>query len=313
MKKRISATFFVLKNHTFFKTVIYKLFCKKDVNIDSPEIQNKEAQHFFNYKYNCSNPKTFNEYLGWIKFNYSNELWEKCADKLGLKSFLSNLNLGKNIPNTLAIYNDISEINLEELPEQFVLKTNHDSGTVFICNKENTDFNYVFSKLDESMKRNYSKNGEWVYSRIKQKIFAEQLITPICSNEELIDYKFFVYNGKFEWGFTAQNRKKDCRFCVFEKDFKIQDVDYIYLRPNKKNLPKKPVHFDDMVKIAELIGKYFWFVRVDFYDTNNGPVIGELTFFSQSGLGPFTKKEFDIRYGRLFENTPFYSLISKNK
>ncbi|GEM_PF-5726119 len=311
MRKKTSAAIFALKNHTFFKTFIYKIFRKMNRSIDSPIIQNKEAKYRFNYNYDCAHPKTFNEYLGWIKFNYFNELWCECADKLGAKSFLNKIHLQQYTPKTLAIYNDVNEIALSELPDRFVLKTNHDSGSVFVCDKKTTNFNYVFSKLNESIKKNYSKNGEWVYSKIKPRIFAEQLIVPINGDKDLIDYKFFVYNGKFEWGFTAQNRKIDCRFCVFEDDFAIQNVDYIYLMPRKKDMPHKPLHFDKMIEISEMIGKYFWFVRVDFYDTTSGPVIGELTFFSQSGLGSFTNKNFDYKYGRLFEETPFFSLINK--
>lgn len=311
MKKRVSSIIFTLKNHTFFKKVFYKMTQKKDVNIDSPIAQNNEAKHLFHYKYDCMRPRTFNEYLGWIKFNYSNELWERCADKLKAKEYLEKLGLKQYIPKTLAIYDSTDCIDLTMLPNNFVLKTNHDSGTVFLCDKKTTNFDYVFLKLKESLEKIYNKNGEWVYSKIKPQIFAEELISPSCNNTEVIDYKFFIYNGKYEWGFTAQNRKKDCRFCVFEKDFEIQQVDYIYLRPNKKNLPTKPPHFDEMIRIAELIGKHFWFVRVDFYDTNNGPKIGELTFFSQSGLGPFTDNNFDFKYGCLFKKTPFYQLIKK--
>lgn len=312
MKKKSSSTIFAIKNHTFLKSVFYKLFSRKDLPISSPLIQNKEAKHLFNYKYDCLNPKTFNEYLGWIKFNYSNSLWEKCADKLGAKEYLTELNLQRYVAKTIAIYDNVDDIDLEILPEQFVLKTNHDSGSVFVCDKKTTDFSHVFQRLAISLKNKYSSNGEWVYSNIKPRVFAEELMIPLNNKLKLIDYKFFVYNGKFEWGFTGQNRDEDCRFCVFEKDFTIQDVDYIYLRPDKNDLPEKPQHFDEMVKIAEFIGKNFWFVRVDFYETTKGPIVGELTFFSQSGLGPFTKKEFDYKYGRIFEKTPFFSIIQKN-
>lgn len=313
MKTKTSSILFTLKNRTFIKGLFYKLFSKKNRLLDNPDIQNREAKHLFNYKYDCINPRTFNEHLGWIKYNYTNELWEKCADKLGAKDFLSGIGLQKYLPKTLAVYNNVSEIDLKKLPDQFVLKTNHDSGTVFICNKSTTNFDSTFRKLSESINRNYSNNGEWVYSKIKPLIFAEELLIPLNRGNELIDYKFFIYNGKFEWGFTGQNREKDCRFCVFEKDFDIQNVEYIYLRPNKRNMPAKPIHFNEMVEIAETIGKMFWFVRVDFYETVNGPTIGELTFFSQSGLGPFTKKEFDFKYGELFKKTPFFNLIKENK
>ncbi len=311
MKRKTSSIIFTLRNHTFLKAISYKIFSKKDKIIDTPEAQNKEAKHLFNYKYDCTNPKTFNEYLGWIKFNYSNDLWRKCADKLGVKEFLKSINLEKYVPKTLGIYKNSKEIKLQDLPERFVLKTNHDSGSVFVCNKQTTNFKEVFAKLDHSIENNYSTNGEWVYSEIKPCIFAEELIEPSDKEKELIDYKFFIFNGKFGFGFTAQNREVDCHFSVFEKDFALQDVDYIYVRPKSKNKPQKPTYYDEMVKIAETIGKLFWFVRVDFYNTSRGPLIGELTFFSQSGMGPFTKKEYDYKYGRLFNETPFYELIHK--
>lgn len=314
MRTKTSAIIFSIKNLTLLKRIKHKFFAKKNIIIDTPEKQNLAAKSVFNYKYDCKSPRTFNEYLGWIKFNYSNKLWKKCADKLEAKEFLSSLNFSEFLPKTLGIYKNSNEINLDELPNQFVLKTNHDSGSVFLCNKQTSNFKVIFMELDKSLQRKYSLNGEWVYSDIKPRIFAEELISQSDNeNKEIIDYKFFIYNGRFEWGFAAQNRNTDCRFCVFEKDFQVKNVDYIYLRPKKGNEIKKPLHYEQMIELAELIGKYFWFVRVDFYDTNNGPIIGELTFFSQSGLGPFTKKKFDYKYGKLFEKTPFCNLAMKGK
>ena len=300
MVKKTSKVLFQIKNKTLFKS-IYSYFFKKNKIINDEISQNEAAKYVFNYKYDCRKPRTFNEYLGWLKFNYSNDLWKKCADKLGAKQFLFDINYSKYVPKTLMIYRDSSEIDLSLLPDRFVLKTNHDSGSVCMCNKNNTDFKTVFSKLDASLRRRYNSNGEWVYSDIQPVIFAEEILEPTVGTD-LIDYKFFVYNGKFQWGFTCQNRNTDCRFVIFEKNFEIQDVDYIYRRPNKKNFPIKPIHFDEMVEIAEKIGKYFLFVRIDFYETKKGLMIGELTFFSQSGLGPFTSYKFDLKYGKLFKN-----------
>ena len=66
-----------------------------------------------------------------------------------------------------------------------------------------------------------------------------------------------------------------------------------------------------MTKIAETIGSHFDFVRVDLYNTTEGIKIGELTFCSQSGYGLFTKKEFDFKYGKYFEDTIFKKLAYK--
>ena len=311
MVNKTSKLLFQIKNKTLFK-FIYSHFFKRNKIITDEISQNQAAKYVFNYKYDCRKPRTFNEYLGWLKFNYTNDLWKKCTDKLGAKQFLNEIGLSNYVPKTLAVYRDSSEINLCDLPDKFVLKTNHDSGSVYLCNKNNTDFKTVFSKLDASLKRRYNSNGEWTYFDIQPVIFAEEILEP-TGGTDLIDYKFFVYNGKFRWGFTGQNRNTDCRFIVFEKKFEIQDVDYIYPRPNKNHFPIKPIHFNEMVRIAEEIGKYFWFVRVDLYETNKGIMVGELTFFSQSGLGPFTSKKYDLKYGKLFENTTISLLLnSKN-
>lgn len=305
MRKKTSAFVFSIRNHTVLKAIYSKIFCKKIGFLKTPEQQNAAAKYVFNYKYDCVHPKTFNEFLGWLKFNYSNDLWKRCADKLGMKEFLREIGFGDYLPKVLGIYQKTNEIDLSALPDKFVLKTNHDSGSVFICDKEKTNFSSIFLELDSSLKRNYSSNGEWVYKDIEPKIFAEEYIPPFDGDDSLIDYKLFIYDGKFKWGFSGQNRETDCRFCVFEDDFSIQDVDYIYLRPRKDKMPRKPMHFDEMVRIAEGVGRYFAFVRVDFYETKEGPRIGELTFFSQSGLGPFTSRKYDLRYGDYFSAISF--------
>ena len=192
-----------------------------------------------------------------MKYNYRNNLWKEVADKLGGKEYLKKLGYEKYLPKVYGIYSSSKEIDLDKLPNQFILKTNHDSGSVFACEKGKTDFQKVFEKLDKSMERKYSQtNEEWVYEDIKPAIFAEELLSQ-ADGGEIIDYKFFVYNGKFKWGFACLNRNVDAHFVVFEDNFEIQDTDYIYIRPKKKDYPKKPNDFDLMVKIAEDIGKNF--------------------------------------------------------
>ena len=43
------------------------------------------------------------------------------------------------------------------------------------------------------------------------------------------------------------------------------------------NRLKKPKNFQEMLKLASLIGKYFEFVRVDLYTNGNEIFIGEIT------------------------------------
>ena len=300
---------FSIHNSTFFKECAY-FFLR---NTKNPEKRNKrKLRCLLNYKADYDNPRSFNEYLLWIKFNYSNDLWRKCADKLGCKGFLSEIGLDKYVPKTLGVYKNASDIDLDLLPEKFVLKTNHDSGSVYVCDKQKTDFNKVFSELESSLKKNYSNsNFEWFYDSIEPVIFAEELLES--KSKDLKDYKFFVFSGKFKFGFVASDRRKDLRFELFEDDFQLVDCEYSHLKQPLKKQAKKPESFSKMVELAEDIGKHFDFVRVDLFDTVNGPMIGELTFCSQSGIGPFTKKEYDFKYGDYFKDTIFYNLAHNKK
>jgi hypothetical protein len=59
------------------------------------------------------------------------------------------------------------------------------------------------------------------------------------------------------------------------------------------DFPKKPECFDEMIKYAEILTAPFPFVRLDLYDYNGKPILGEMTFtpgaamndnFSDAGL-----------------------------
>lgn len=314
MTKKKTRFKFLIKNRTLLKAICFKVFGskRKGVAFDS-SYQNYLARFIFNYKYDCTNPRSFNEYLGWIKFFYTNNLWERCADKIKVKDFLVENGFSKYVPTTLAKYEHISEIKIDELPNHFVLKTNHDCGSVFVCDKSKTNFDKVFSELSKSLKHSYSNdNGEWVYRNIKPVAFAEELLEPE-EGEQLVDYKLFSFNGFVGFGFVAQNRNSDCRFTLIDREFNFIDCDYIYLRPDKNSYPKKPRDFELMVKIAEDIGRILNFARIDFYQTKRGLKIGEITFFSQTGLGPFTNSKYDFMFGNYFKETIFPDLIKKKR
>ena len=78
--------------------------------------------------YNESNLVTVSDKINWLIIHDTNELKGKCADKILLHEY-SKKKLGKDICNKiLKIYNNINEININELPNQFALKVNHGSG-----------------------------------------------------------------------------------------------------------------------------------------------------------------------------------------
>ena len=75
-------------------------------------------------KLDLDNPQTFNEKLNWLKLYDRNPLYTKLVDKLAVKEWVE-AKLGDNriIIPTLRVYDSAEDIVLNELPEQFVLKT----------------------------------------------------------------------------------------------------------------------------------------------------------------------------------------------
>lgn len=101
---------------------------------------------------------------------------------------------GSTIVPTLKVWNSVEEVDISELPEQFVLKTNHDSGGYVICrNKSQFDLEKAKKVLKKSFQRNYYLfTREWPYNNVKKKVFAEKFLDM---GEALIDYKVMVNYG----------------------------------------------------------------------------------------------------------------------
>ena len=115
------------------------------------------------------------------------------VDKILLREYSKEV-LGKDIcVPILKIYNDIDEINLDELPENFVLKCNHGNGMNIIC-KNKTSFNLASAKnnLKNWVKKNYGLSTfEYQYINVQRKVFAEKYLT-----DDIINYKVNCYNGE---------------------------------------------------------------------------------------------------------------------
>ena len=135
--------------------------------------------HLLNKTYNESNLVTFEDKLNWLAIHDSNILKGKCSDKI-LLHYYSKKKIGKDICNKiLKIYHSEKEININELPNQFVIKTNHGSSyNIIVENKK--EFNLTQAKLllKNWLNADYGQIGcEYHYSFINYfKIYYLMLI-----------------------------------------------------------------------------------------------------------------------------------------
>ena len=258
-------------------------------------------RRIFGRKLNLKEAKTFNEKIQWLKLYDRNPTYSKMVDKYEAKNYVEN-KIGKEyIIPTLGVWEEFDKINFSELPNQFVLKTTHDSGGVVIV-KDKDKMNLVKTKkiIEDSLNNNYYLQGrEWPYKNVKHRIIAEKYMVDE-SGYELKDYKFFCFNGIAKVMFIAsdrQNTNEETKFDFFDMEF--NHLPFTNGHPNSNKIIIKPKSFEKMKKLAEILSEGIPQVRIDFYDINGNIYFGEMTFSHWSGFVPFIPDEWDYRLGSM--------------
>ena len=243
------------------------------------------------------NPKTYNEKLQWLKLNDIHPEYGRLVDKFEAKQVVNQILGGDayTIP-TLGVWEKFEEINFDSLPEQFVLKTTHDSGSVvMVKSKREMDVRKVRAVIERSLKHSYFyEHREYPYKYVKPRILAEQYMVDE-SGKELKDYKFFCFDGEPKMFFIATDRPTDTRFDFFDVDF--NHLPFRQGHPWATREIKKPDGFDAMLEVARKLSKGYPHVRVDLYNIRGKIYFGELTFFHFSGNVPFEPAEWDYKIG----------------
>lgn len=255
------------------------------------------------YKLDLRNPKTFNEKLQWLKLYNHNPLYTTLVDKLLVKDWVAEKIGAQYVIPTLAVWEKAEDIDISNLPNQFVLKCNHDSGSVVICNDKTTfDLITAKEKLGKALQHNFYWDArEWAYKHVKPCIFAEAYIED-STTHDLPDYKFFCFDGVVKALYIATERgssETETKFDFFDINF--NHIDVTNGHPNATILPQKPKCFDELVKFSEILSKDIPQVRCDFYEVNGHPYFGELTFYHMGGMMPFEPVEWDYKFGEWIE------------
>lgn len=235
------------------------------------------------YELNLKKPKNFDEKIHYLILYKHGKREGLLSDKILVKDYVKNLNVkGLHTPKTLFKYKSSKEIDINKLPDKFVLKCNHWSGDVFICNnKEKFNFSEAFKKLDEIVKKDFSKKlGEYHYKYIKPYIFAEEYLDDL-QNKNPLDYKIYCVNGKAKSILVCSEREKKLRLSEYDLNFKEIDCLKKEFKPSKKI--DKPKKLKELIKIAEKLSQNIPFVRVDLYEISNKIYFGEYTFTPAAG------------------------------
>lgn len=250
-------------------------------------------------KLNLEHPRTFTEKLQWLKLNDHNPLYPTIADKLAMRGYVEKkVGPGYTVP-VLGVWKKFSDIDFEKLPERFVLKTTHDSGSFVICN-DKAAFDKAKAKkiLTRSLKRNYYKTTrEWQYKDIEPKIIAEEYLDD--GKRNLTDYKFFCFNGKPVFMYCEEEASEHLTQAI--ADMQYNPMPFTMEDEKAECLPPKPEQFGSMESIAQKLSEGFSFVRVDMYCIGDKVYVGELTLYHYGGYSPFHPAEWDLKLGEMLD------------
>ena len=254
------------------------------------------------YPLNLENPKTFNEKLQWLKLHDRKPLYTTLVDKYAVRQYIAD-KIGEEylIPLVGGPWNSADEIDFDSLPEQFVLKCNHDSGSVVICrDKSKFDIEAVKRKLNNNLKTNYYKSGrEWPYKDVKPCIVAEEYLEETGISETITDYKFFCFDGNPRMMYLSSDGAAEPRTDFFDMEF-----NHIPIRMRDENSevkPKKPEAFETMKSLAKTLSENIAHVRVDFYVVNKKIYFGEMTFYHNGGFVHVNPPKWDETIGSWIE------------
>lgn len=274
-------------NDTDFARKVYKDFMGKDLNLTLPT--------------------TFDEKIWWLKINNKDPLITKCTDKYTVREYVTECGYSDILIPLVDVYEKVSDIDFNKIPEKSFLKCSHTSGCNMAYNdKESFDFKYFKKRFSYTLKKNHwVLSREWNYKNIKPLIVCEEQISSENS-EPLLDFRFLCFNGTPKLlmididtvnkdGSSGHPKRN-----IYDLDFKMLD-----LKMSKANfdpsLVEMPGNFNEMIEIARNLSKPFPFCRVDLYNVDGKIYFGEITFYTGGGFNKIEPSKWDLKLGDMIE------------
>lgn len=264
-----------------------------------------------------SDPKTFNEKIQWLKLYDRRPVYTVMADKYAVKQWVAKRIGAQYVVPALGVWDRFDEIDFDQLPDRFVLKCTHDSGSAIIVQDKNAlaaksalwikenvrlDKNGVRRKLKACLKRNtYYRNREWAYKDIPPRILAEECMAD-ANTAQLKEYKIFTFNGQPKLVQVYDKNSKNRRN-VYTPAWTFVDV-AMEDHPDPTRVVERPPQLEELLALSRKLACGIPFVRTDFYITDGQIRFGEMTFYPKSGYVKFFQTEWNRTLGDWIQLPP---------
>jgi hypothetical protein len=220
-----------------------------------------------------------------------NELLPIISDKLAVRDFVRSRVGPTVLKKIYAVYENETEIQLDDLPDRFVLKANHGSVmNYFVESAADKNPDIIVPIARRWLTTNFGRqNGAWAYKSIHPRIFAEERL-------ENIEYKISCFDGEPKFLKVLIGLKPDRRSRFFDLDWNTFEVAEI--NPNfPRDMISRPANLTEMVEISRRLSRGFDFLRVDLYNIHNRIFFGELTNYHNGSVNAFHPREYDYKFG----------------
>lgn len=272
-------------------------------DMDEVEYLKKMYKARLGRELNLDNPTRISEKLQWLKLYNRNPLYTSLVDKYDVKKYVTEKIGAEHVIPALGVWENAADVDISELPDQFVLKCTHDSGGFVICKDKSTfDLQAAKDKLGSRFSRNYYwGDREWPYKNVKPRIIAEPFIDSL-GRPDSVEYKVTCMGGEVKFVTVCKGpahqelwkRTND----HYDRDFKTMPW-YTYYKPSNDILTEKPAFWDKLIEMSEQLSVDMPYVRCDFYVHEGKVYFGEMTFFTWGGFLIFEPDEWDEKLGEM--------------
>ncbi len=267
---------------------------------DTPSIKDiinvidKQFMDQTGYQLDVFNPVTFNQKIQWLKLFYNHPLLETCSDKWAVRDFISSVIGDEFLVPAVGVYEDVEKIPFDDLHFPVVFKLTNGSGEVLFWNPEDKDCivgtKEILASWLEPGRNHYYYSYEWWYKNLPSRIICEKFLA-----DDIADYKVMCFNGKPRLAFACTERRRELKVTFFDLQWNQLPVRRVYKSSEVPIAP--PVTLDEMIHLAGKLAEHFPFARIDFYEVDGRPYVGEITFGTGNGMERFDPLEWDHRLG----------------
>lgn len=245
-----------------------------------------------------NNLQSYSEKMQYEKLYDLYSLKTQCTDKILVREFVEK-RIGKEylIP-IYGVWKKFDDIDFSKLPNSFVLKTNHGSGSVVVIeDKSKMNMEDLRNKFRRWLKTKFQyTHFEMHYAGITPKIYAEK---KLSFSDGIEDYKFLCFDGEPQYCWVDFDRFNEHKRKVYDMEWNLQNWNQYTYGHTLKEAPK-PNNLNEMIEVARKLSKGFSHVRIDLYNVKDKIYFGEMTFTNGAGLEGIHPWEWDIKLGELW-------------